>query len=80
MASNTENCPSEPSETELKQSAALEEKKRDEVFFTQTEVLLSVETKQELQTKLKRWNVKFWSKQKYFCPQESAQEGVRSAR
>lgn len=54
MASNTENCPSEPSETELKQSAALEEKKRDEVFFTQTEVLLSVETKQELQTKLKR--------------------------
>ena len=54
MASNTENSPSEPSETELKQSAALEEKKRDEVFFTQTEVLLSVETKQELQTKLKR--------------------------
>ena len=54
MASNTENCSSEPSETELKQSAALEEKKRDEVFFTQTEVLLSVETKQELQTKLKR--------------------------
>ena len=54
MASNTENCPSEPSETELKQSAAMEEKKRDEVFFTQTEVLLSVETKQELQTKLKR--------------------------
>ena len=54
MASNTESCPSEHLETEQKQSEGEEERKRDEVFFSQTEVLLSVETKQELQSKLQR--------------------------
>ena len=54
MASSTENAPSEHLETEEKQPAGLQETKREEVFFTQTEVLLSVDTKLELQNKLKR--------------------------
>ena len=54
MASTTENAPSEHLETEEKQPADLQETKRKEVFFTQTEVLLSVDTKLELQNKLKR--------------------------
>ena len=51
MASNTENPPPEHSETEKEEK---EDTRREDTFFTQTEVLLSVETKLELQNKLKR--------------------------
>ena len=57
MASNTESGPSESEHLEErgeKQCPGLEEARRQEIFFTQTEVLLSVETKLELQDKLKR--------------------------
>ena len=43
-----------PARVEEKQPADLQETKRKEVFFTQTEVLLSVDTKLELQNKLKK--------------------------